>query len=161
MCTTRINLQYCVKFAKPFYFQLSASLASGSDLKSMLTRSESITSLTNVGPNGPALNSSLFNQYQSELIGLQEEFKAGRLTMEEIQQQFGRWKNKHDLSKAQKDHNLDVERLRCEWIKAQIESGTTGDSSVITPKRNSLKIGIVLTLARGICRKSMTLTNDN
>ena len=116
----------------------------------MLSRSESITSLTHVDLNGPVLNSSLFNQYQSELIELQEEYKAGRLTMEEIQHQFSRWKNKDDLSKAQKDHKVELELLRAELMKAHVESRTTGDSSFVTPKRNSNKRGKILILQRGI-----------
>ena len=85
----------------------------------------------------------MYEKCQSELIRLQEEFKYGRLCIEEVETQLDVLK-RQDLNKAQEDHKLDLEHLRAEWLKTQAESVLRDDTLTETPKRNSFRKGICM-----------------
>ena len=126
----------------PFHiFQLSVVSSPVFGIKSKLNRTESNNSLSKVNFDLKEPNTnSVYEKCQSELIRLQEEFKYGRLCIEEVETQLDVLK-KQDLNKAQEYHKLDLEHLRAEWLKTQAQSVLRDDTLTETPKRNSLKKG--------------------
>jgi len=84
---------------------------------------------------------SLYRLTQEELINIQNMFKKGELSIQEVESKFEAWKMRPEVILASSSHRTEVEAMKHDWEKVRKALKTRNDEGLLKRIKNRHKNG--------------------
>ena len=82
---------------------------------------------------------SLYGETQEELINIQNMFKKGELTLQQVESKFEVWKSRPDVMTASTNHKTEVEDMKKDWENVRKNLKKNDNDSLLKRMKNRKK----------------------
>ena len=82
---------------------------------------------------------SLYSETQEELINIQNMFKKGELTLQQVESKFEVWKSRPDVMTASTNHKTEVEDMKKDWENVRKNLKKNDNDSLLKRMKNRKK----------------------